>query len=66
MKNWLTDPKNDKNILIDKIKDSNICKYNKNNYSIIKVFKTRICTDFVENVAVISGNRIIDKFSYQN
>ena len=61
----LTDPKNDKNILIDKIKDSNICKYNKNNYSIIKVFNGRVCTDFVENVAVISGNRIIDKFSYQ-
>ena len=43
----------------------NLHKYNKNNYSIIKVFNGRVCTDFVENVAVISGNRIIDIYKFE-
>ena len=53
------------NVEIFKINSSIICRADKKKYHIYKIINGRISTDFVENVAVIDGNRIIDKASYQ-
>lgn len=46
------------------LKNSNIKKFNKKNYKICSIEDGRICTDGVEQVAYISENKIIEKFSY--
>ena len=55
----------DKDLIIDKVISKNILKLNNNNYHIYKIINGRIYTDYVENVAIIHKNRILDKVSYQ-
>jgi len=55
----------DKKLLIEEAKDEKLLSPDKKKYLIFKIINGRICTDFVENVAVISKNKIIDKASYQ-
>lgn len=54
-----------KDIAIHKITNKNIFKFNNNNYHIYKIINGRIYTDYVENVAIIHKNKILDKVSYQ-
>lgn len=58
-------PKNEKNISIEEVKDENLKGPDNLKYLIYKVKNGRIFNDFVENVAIISGKKIIDKVSYQ-
>ena len=58
-------PKNEKNISIEEVKDENLKSPDHIKYSIYKVKNGRIFNDFVENVAIISGNKVINKISYQ-
>ena len=58
-------PEKEKNILIEDVKDENLKGPDNFKYLIYKIKNCRIFTDFVENVAIISGNKIIDKVSYQ-
>ena len=58
-------PENEKDILIEEVKDENLKSPESLKYSIYKIKNGRIFNDFVENVAIISGNKIIDKVSYQ-
>ena len=45
--------------------NNNILKHNNNNYHIYKIINGRIYTDYVENVAIIQKNKVLDKVSYQ-
>ena len=58
-------PENEKDILIEDVRDENLKDPDNLKYSIYKIKNGRIFNDFVENVAIISGNKIIDKVSYQ-
>ena len=58
-------PGNEKDISIEEVKDENLRDPNNLKYLIYKIKNGRIFNDFVENVAIISGNKIIDKVSYQ-
>ena len=58
-------PENEKDILIEEAKDENLKSPDNFKYLIYKIKNGRIFNDFVENVAIISGNKIIDKVSYQ-
>ena len=58
-------PEKDKNISIEKVKDENLKNPDNLKYLIYKIKNGRIFNDYVENVAIISGNKIIDKISYQ-
>ena len=55
----------DKDLIIDKVISKNILKLNNNNYHIYKIINGRIYTDYVENVAIIQKNKVLDKVSYQ-
>ena len=55
----------EKNILIEYVKDENLIGPDNLKYSIYKIKNCRVFNDFVENVAIISGNKVIDKVSYQ-
>lgn len=57
--------KQDKNILIEEVKDKILKDPDNLNYLIYKIKDGRIFNDYVENVAIISKNKIIDKISYQ-
>ncbi len=54
-----------KDITIDKITDKKILKFDSSNYHIYKIVNGRIYTDYVENVAIIHKNKILDEVSYQ-
>ena len=58
-------PQKEKEVLVEEIKDENLRGPDNLKYLIFKIKNGRIYTDFVENVAIISGNRIVDKISYQ-
>ena len=58
-------PEKDKNIFIEEVKDENLKSPDDLKYYIYKIKNGRIFNDFVENVAIISGNKVIDKVSYQ-
>ena len=58
-------PEKEKNILIEEVKDENLKDPDNLKYSIFKIKNGRIFNDFVENVAIISGNKLINKVSYQ-
>ena len=58
-------PENEKDISIKEVKDENLKDPDNLKYSIYKIKNGRIFNDFVENVAIIYGNKIIDKVSYQ-
>ena len=58
-------PENEKDISIEEVKDENLRDPNNLKYLIYKIKNGRIFNDFVENVAIISGNKVIDKVSYQ-
>ena len=58
-------PGNEKDISIEEVKDENLRDPNNLKYLIYKIKNGRIFNDFVENVAIISGNKVIDKVSYQ-
>tara|TARA_B100000989_G_scaffold152945_1_gene114097 strand:+ start:45 stop:1139 length:1095 start_codon:yes stop_codon:yes gene_type:complete len=59
------DPEKERDISIEEVRDENLISQDKLKYSIYKIKNGRIFNDFVENVAIISGNKIIDKISYQ-
>tara|TARA_Y100001970_G_C14141973_1_gene807647 strand:- start:304 stop:1404 length:1101 start_codon:yes stop_codon:yes gene_type:complete len=56
---------NHKNILVNKIQNENIKKYDNGHYHAYKILNGRVYTDHVENVAIINENKILDKISYQ-
>ena len=58
-------PEKEKEITIERVKDKNLKDPDNLSYSTYKIKNGRIFTDFVENVAIISKNKIIDKISYQ-
>ena len=58
-------PENEKNISIEEVKDERLRGPDNLKYSIYGIKNGRIFNDFVENVAIISGNKVIDKISYQ-
>ena len=52
-------PEGEKDISIEKVKDDNLKDPDNLRYSIYKIKNGRIFNDFVENVAIISGNKLI-------
>ena len=52
-------------IEIKKINDEEICKKDNSKYLVAKINDGRVCTDYVENVAIINDNQIVNTFSYQ-
>ena len=58
-------PEKERDISIEEVRDKNLKNPDKIKYSIYKIRNGRIFNDFVENVAIISGNKVIDKVSYQ-
>ena len=58
-------PENEKKISIEEVKDENLKGPDNIKYLIYRIKNGRIFNDFVENVAIISGNKIVDKVSYQ-
>ncbi len=57
--------KNPPNCKINKIKKKNELKIANYNYNIFKIKNGRIFTDNIENVSILSSNKLLDKFSYQ-
>tara|TARA_B100000767_G_scaffold270004_1_gene292863 strand:+ start:2347 stop:3447 length:1101 start_codon:yes stop_codon:yes gene_type:complete len=55
----------DKGIVINKVDHKNIFKLDNTKYHVYKLNNGRIFTDFVENVALINKNIILDNISYQ-
>ena len=53
------------NCRINKIKNKNELKIAKYNYKIFKIKNGRVFTDNIENVSILSGNKLLDKFSIQ-
>ena len=53
------------NCRISKIKKKNELKIANYNYKIFEIKNGRVFTDNIENVSILSGNRLLDKFSYQ-
>ena len=62
---FCVNPENEKNILIEEVKDERLKGPDNIKYLIYKIKNGRIFNDFVENVAIISENKVIDKVSYQ-
>ena len=60
-----TDNLESNKILINKIENQSIINFFNKKYQIYKIKKGRIYTDNVENVALISENKIIDNISFQ-
>ena len=58
-------PEKEKDITIEEVDDENLKDPYQIKYLIYNVKNGRIFNDFVENVAIISDNKIIDKVSYQ-
>ncbi len=58
-------PENEKDISIEEVKDENLKDSDNIKYYIYRIKNGRIFNDFVENVAIISGNKIVNKVSYQ-
>ena len=58
-------PENEKKISIEEVKDENLKGPDNIKYLIYRIKNGRIFNDFVENVAIISGNKILNKVSYQ-
>ena len=58
-------PEKEKDIIIEDVKDENLKGPDSLKYSIYKIKNCRVFNDFVENVAIISRNKVIDKVSYQ-
>ena len=58
-------PENEKKISIEEVKDENLKGPDNIKYLIYRIKNGRIFNDFVENVAIISGNKIVNKVSYQ-
>ena len=58
-------PEKKKNISIETVKDESLKGPDNLKYLIYKIKNGRIFNDHVENVAIISENKIIDKISYQ-
>ena len=52
-------------IEIKKIDNKEICKKDNSKYLVAKIDHGRVCTDYVENVAIINDNQIVNTFSYQ-
>ncbi|MDB9807775.1 glycosyltransferase family 61 protein [Candidatus Pelagibacter sp.] len=55
----------DEGITINKINNDDILKLNSKKYHIYKLINGRVYTDFVENVALINKNKILNNVSYQ-
>lgn len=53
------------NIIIDVVKNESILKPDNSKYNIYKITNGRVYTDFVENVAIINQNKILNNVSYQ-
>ena len=53
------------NCRINKIKKKNELKIANYNYNIFKIKNGRVFTDNIENVSILSGDKLLDKFSYQ-
>ena len=53
------------NIKIDKINSKELIDSNNDNYNLYTISEGRLYTDYVENVAVINNNNILDKISFQ-
>ena len=47
------------------IDDKEICKRDNSKYLVAKINHGRVCTDYVEHVAIINDNQIVNTFSYQ-
>ena len=58
-------PDYEKEITIEEVKDEFLRAPDNQKYLVFKIKNGRIFSDYVENVAIISKNRIIDKISYQ-
>ena len=58
-------PEKEKKISIEEVKDENLKGPDNIKYLIYKIKNGRIFNDFVENVAIISENKIVNKVSYQ-
>lgn len=58
-------PEKEKDIQIKEVKDENLRGPDNLKYAIYKIKNGRIFNDYVENVAIISKNKVIDKISYQ-
>ena len=58
-------PEKEKKISIEEVKDENLKGPDNIKYLIYRIKNGRIFNDFVENVAIISGNKIVNKVSYQ-
>ena len=57
--------KNPPNCRINNIKKKNELKIAKHNYNIFKIKNGRVFTDNIENVSILSNDKLLDKFSYQ-
>ena len=57
--------KNPPNCRISKIKKKNELKSANYNYNIFKIKNGRVFTDNIENVSILSNDKLLDKFSYQ-
>ena len=57
--------KNPPNYRVYKIKKKKELKIANYNYEIFKIKNGRVFTDNIENVSILSGNKLLDKFSYQ-
>ena len=55
----------DSGVIIKKVESRHLVDSQKKNYSIYNVVGGRIYTDYVENVAIINKNKIINKASFQ-
>ena len=55
----------DNNLSVKKIENNELLDPDKNNYNLYKIVNGRIYTDYVENVALISKNNILNNISYQ-
>ena len=54
-----------KNILIKKVNNKQIHKYNNDFYQVYSILNGRVYTDQVENLAIINEKNILDNISYQ-
>ena len=55
----------DNNLSVKKIENNELLDPDKKNYNLYKIVNGRIYTDYVENVALISKNNILNNISYQ-
>ena len=57
--------KNPPNCNFKKIKSDNKLRINNYDYKLFKIKDGRVFTDNIENVSILSENKLLDKFSYQ-